>query len=564
MRLRRGILSAAVVIVALALAACAGLPTSGPVHAGLPADADDGNPPDVAFLPDRPQPGATPEEIVEGFIRAGSGPGLTENWERAREFLAPAIRDEWKPTKSVTVDVAGDREITSTAEGSVTLSLVAVATVDENGAYQRADAGPTPLPFELAKQADGEWRITQVRDGIVLDREVFPSVFGSYSLMYFDPSWHYLVPDVRWFPKGNAATHIAVALINQPRSEWLADSVTSAFPEGVQVVPTVPVDPSGVADVDLNQIALTASPDTRDRMLTQLEASLATAGVTDVQLFVGTTPIAAEPVVVRSTRVTGPSLVLTEDGLGFLQGDELEKIPGLSSVIKNVSPVSIQVTAERDMDALRLTDGTVVRQTAEGASDLLDARPGLVDPTIDPFGIVWSVPRSAPSALKAYLTDGTAVDVAGAWPGAAQISAIAVSRDGARIAAVVTTAGHTEVWIAGVVRSGSDGTPARLGVPLALGIVPGAGAGLAWLDDTTVGVLAQDGDASQVVEQLVGGPTNITSAPAGMASLAGASAVSAVRLRGGDGLLYVRRGTNWQQAASGIIVLATQQGMPQG
>jgi hypothetical protein len=188
-----------------------------------------------------------------------------------------------------------------------------------------------------------------------------------------------------------------------------------------------------------------------------------------------------------------------------------------------------------------------------------------VDPTIDPFGIVWSVPRSAPSALKAYLTDGTAVDVAGAWPGATQISAIAVSRDGARIAAVVTTAGRTEVWIAGIVRrSGSDAAPVRLGVPLALGIVPGAGAGLAWLDDTTVGVLAQDGDASQVVEQLVGGPTNITSAPAGMASLAGASAVSAVRLRGGDGLLYVRRGTNWQQAASGIIVLATQQGMPQG
>ena len=63
---------------------------------------------------------------------------------------------------------------------------------------------------------------------------------------------------------------------------------------------------------------------------------------------------------------------------------------------------------------------------------------------------------------------------------------------------------------------------------------------------------------------VVGGPASTASATGGMASIAGASAVSAVRLRGGDGILYVRRGTNWQQSASGILVLATQQGMPQG
>ncbi len=101
------------------LAGCAGLPTSGQVQQGLPADAD-ANPPDFSFLPDRPQPGASPDEIVEGFIRAGSGPGLTANWERAREFLAPAIRDKWNPTASVTVDILGDRVTSSSSEGSVT------------------------------------------------------------------------------------------------------------------------------------------------------------------------------------------------------------------------------------------------------------------------------------------------------------------------------------------------------------------------------------------------------------------------------------------------------------
>ncbi|GAA1946303.1 GerMN domain-containing protein [Microbacterium deminutum] len=561
MRRGRGILAVVVLAVALVLSACAGLPTSGQVYPGLPADAD-ANPPDFSFLPDRPQPGATPKEIVEGFIRAGSGPGLTETWERAREFLAPEIRDKWKPTAVVTVDVLGDRVYTSAAEGSVSLSLVAVATVDDKGAYEQAEGGPTSLPFELAKQADGEWRITQVRDGIVLDRDVFPTVFHHYSVMYFDPTWSYLVPDVRWFPTGNAATRVAEALVNKPPSEWLADSVTTSF-QGVTVLPSVPVDPSGVAHVDLSESALSVPPDTLDRMLTQLQASLATAGVVEVQLSVGTTPISASPVPVRSTRVTGPSLVLTKDGLGFLVGEQLQPVPGLSDVVKTVSPVSIQVTADRDWAALRLTDGTVWRQGADGSSDRVDARPGLVDPTIDQFHTVWSVPRSNPGALTAHLPNGSSVAVADAWPGATEVSSIAISRDGARMAATVTSGGSTQVWIAGVVRA-TDGTPKRLGAPVALGEAVGTGVSLAWLDDITLGALSHAGDTSQVSEQLVGGPAGSTAAPAGMASLAGASAVSAVRMRGEDGLLYVRRGTNWQQTASGILVLATQQGMPQG
>ena len=85
---RRGILSAIVAVAALVLSACAGLPVSGPVNPGLSAGTDAGSP-EFLFRPDEPQPGATPEQIVEGFIRAGSGPGPAANWEVARMFLAP-------------------------------------------------------------------------------------------------------------------------------------------------------------------------------------------------------------------------------------------------------------------------------------------------------------------------------------------------------------------------------------------------------------------------------------------------------------------------------------------
>jgi len=556
-----GILSTvSALLAALVLSACAGLPTSGPVQPGLDPDTDV-RAPDFSFLPDRPQPGATPEQIVEGFIRAGSGPGPLEQWERAREFLAPSIRSTWRPNAGVTIDIPGDRAYSDIEDGIVTLSLVAVATVDATGAYERAEAGPIPpMEFAVAQQEDGEWRITQAPDGIVLDVDAFPNVYHRYPLMYFDTTWQFLVPDVRWFPTRNAASRITTALVNGQPSEWLADAVVTAFPESVTASPSVQVD-AGVAEVELSESALAVAPQTLDRMATQLSESLSSLGVTEVDLSVGSAPLAAEPVPVRSTRVTGPSLVVNELGFGYLAGDELERVPGLSDVLETVEPVSIQMTPDREWVATRLVDGSVTRQGADLSSDLLDSRLGLIDPTIDPFGVIWSVPQGQPGDLDAFLLDGRQVDIADAWSGATQITAMSISRDGTRMAAIVTVGARSEVWVAGVVRA--DGIPQRLGAPVMIGAVAGEGAALAWLDDTTVGVVSHEGEASIVMEQLVGGPASANVAPGEVTSIAGASTVSTVRLRAADGSLYVRRGTTWQQAASGIEVLATQQGMPQ-
>ena len=130
---RRRIPVLLIAILAVVLTACAGLPTSGRINYGLgTADAPDEE--EISFLlPDSPQPGATPEQIVEGFIRAGSGPGLDANWDRAREFLTDELAREWRPEAGVTIDVVGDRVPTSPGEGTVKLAIDAVATVDDIG-----------------------------------------------------------------------------------------------------------------------------------------------------------------------------------------------------------------------------------------------------------------------------------------------------------------------------------------------------------------------------------------------------------------------------------------------
>ena len=558
---RRRIPVLLIAILAVVLTACAGLPTSGRINYGLgTADAPDEE--EISFLlPDSPQPGATPEQIVEGFIRAGSGPGLDANWDRAREFLTDELAREWRPEAGVTIDVVGDRVPTSPGEGTVKLAIDAVATVDDIGTYERAEVGEQVLDFELV-QVGGEWRISVAPDGVVLDENVFPRVFHRYSVMYFDPSWQYLVPDARWFPTTNSAGRVAEALVDGPASALLAESVTSAFPEAVEVAAVVPVT-GNVADVDLNEAALSADPETLDRMYTQLLESLRTANIADVELRVDSVPIDVEPVDVRSTRVPGAPLVLTAEGFGFLTGGEtLDPIPGISELVEQFAPVAVQVAPDRRVAAARLESGEVMRFRENETFDTLDSRPRLVDPSIDPFGIVWSVPRDEPAAVRAFLPDATPIDVADAWSGATSITAMAVSRDGTRVAAIVGAGGRTALWVAGIVR-GRDQVPVRLGDPVKLSAVTNAGVGLAWLDDLSVGVLSADAEGSTVIEQVVGGTASTSSAAAGMASIAGGTSLSSARLRADDGTLYVKRGTGWQPTATGVLVLATQQGAPE-
>ncbi|MGA7149285.1 MAG: LpqB family beta-propeller domain-containing protein, partial [Microbacterium sp.] len=416
----RGILSLLVLLMTAVLTACGGLPTSGTVNYGLSMeDAPDSE--EISFLlPDRPQPGATPQEIVEGFIRAGSGPGLAANWDRAKDFLTREFRSDWDPKAGVTIDLFEDRVYSEPQTGAVSLSLSAVATVDDKGSYERAEVAPRRLDFELVQRDDGEWRISSAPDGVVLGREEFPRVFNQYALMYFDPTGEFLVPDARWFPPTNAPARIADELMNDVPSSWLAESVLP-LPEGVSMVPAVPVSSAGVAEVDLSESALTLDPATLNRLYTQLLESLRTAGVSSLELAVGLTPIEAEAVPVRSTRVGGAPLVRVEEGFGFLTGDELDEIPGLSDMVEQYPVVAVQVSPERDVAAVRLDSGAVMRLGADQSFQELDSRSGLVDPTIDPFGVIWTVPRGAPAAVQAHAPDGTIIEVLDAWPGATGI-----------------------------------------------------------------------------------------------------------------------------------------------
>ena len=565
---RRLLRAAAVAVVALLLPACAGLPTSGDVAVGLELGE---SPDDVDVLPvaSGPIAGAGPEEIVEGFLEAGIT--TSDNWATAREFLAPSLQRSWRPSAGVSIDAGAEaRTLTSNVaddqvedadEAEVQVLLELVASVDDSGAYSGAP-GDSSIPFALARGDDGEWRITQAPDGVVIDEARFPNVFEGYSLQWFDAGWSRLVPDIRWFPRRQSpATTVTQALVAGTPAEWLDPAVQTAFPADVQLAQDAVLITAQVAEVSLTRPAAGLDRTTLARMRTQLQATLRAAGVnvTQVRFSVDGRALDAGVVELADSTPEPGTLVLKDGVFGRIVGDEIASIPAISPQIQSVSqPIeAIDVAADDASAALQLDDGHVYL-VGKSSRDELDARPGLVQPSLDPYGYVWSVPAGAPQAVQAVGPDVVAHKVAGAWPSASSISDLRVAADGARVAAVIVVGGQRWLAVASVVRDGS-GVPTDLGEMRPLLQLTEASTGLAWLGPDRLAVLT-DSSTPRLLVQPVGGPGSAETAPSDAASVAGARTPAGVRILDADGQLFAHAGSAWREVAEGVAILATRAG----
>ena len=92
----------------LALSACTSLPTSGNYQSGLRTDTVV---PDARwqFNPNGPSDGASPAEIVLGFLDAGESP--SGDWQIAREFLTADAAANWDPYARVLIDDVDERDV---------------------------------------------------------------------------------------------------------------------------------------------------------------------------------------------------------------------------------------------------------------------------------------------------------------------------------------------------------------------------------------------------------------------------------------------------------------------
>ncbi|RNE56794.1 LpqB family beta-propeller domain-containing protein [Cryobacterium tepidiphilum] len=556
---KRSALAAALVALAVSLTGCTGIPSDGRVHEGQAAPQGDG--PAAVFLPSRPQKDATKEAILRGFIDAASSP--ENKYEIAREFLTPTFREEWKPDAGVTVDGGGAIVPLTVDDHTMQVSVDPVAEVNASGEYREFDSTkPTPLRYTFA-MVDGQWRISGAPDGIVIDENTFSYVFSPQSLYFFDPSFNYLVPDLRWFPRGaTAPTRIVKALLAGPAS-WLDQAVITAFPEGTELTADAVQVVGRDAKVDLNQEALGADRITAERMKYQLENSLPSGLSVTVTVNQNTQDIGElgpdAPVV--DPHVDARPLILRKGTFGFLpsSGTDLEQIPGLSGVVAGLDPTAVSVSPGQTRAAVLTSSGVFGVETGE-KPELLDPRSGLIAPSIDTFGYVWSVPSERPDELVVYGPAGDAVPVKTPWKEFTGISSLKVSRDGTRLVAVLRSATETRFVAAAISRD--SGRPTGVGDPLLLASDIGTARDAAWVDDLTVAVLTTDADDQpRILTQEIAGLRSPLEPPPDSVGIVGGNSVRELRTLTSDGRLELQRGAGWQERIDDVTLMATQQGV---
>lgn len=543
------------------LTGCSGIPNSGSVQQGSAIAAADTS--SIQFLPDGPIIDGTKEQILRGFVEASSGP--QNDYAIAREFLTPGFATEWDPNSSVRID-AGARTV-SESDNSAQLVINQVATVDAMGSFFEPTSAVNQsldYSFELV---DGQWRISQAPTGVVIDRFTFEQVYATHSLYFFDPTFSTLVPDLRWFPNSAAtSTRIMKALLAGP-SSWLGDggAVVSAFPQGTQLVAdAVPVT-KGVATVDLTAQALEAGQDGMRAMQQQATASLkSVSSIASVALSVeGVPQVASGGVGIESVmpaELDSRALVLKGEEFGFLNSGTVAPIDKLSAQIVQLQPSAVSLAPAQRMAAV-LAEGQVVLVRSVGSPLVIDSRPGLIAPSVDQANYIWSVPAENSTALQAIATDGTIHEIEVPWTEQASIVSLKISRDGARVLALLNEGGNSRLVVCAIIRA-EKSLPVRLGTPVELTAAAGVPIDVAWVDSLTVVSVARNGEGTSTMSQVIGGRyrdlATIMGAP--IMAVSGSNSVSQVRALNSEGTLWsLRVSGQWVPSSDQIQVLGTQQ-----
>lgn len=494
---------ALVLAVPAALAGCASLPESGPVvEADVSSSGGDREPSDIIAVP--PQPDDTAIEIALGFLEAMTASPIRT--DVARQFLASAAADQWDPEAGTTIYAS---QQTPSGEGRlVTVPLTDAARFGPSGSWRGPlPAGEQRLELELSVE-NGEYRITNPPDGLVVPASWFTQRFEQASLYFFDPSGRILVPQPVFVPRGEQLASTLISRLLAGPGDGLRRVVRSFVPLGLTVSVGVPVSPQGVADISLLGDAGTLGEDVTDRLLAQLAWTLRQVpGITALRVSINGAPVRSSDggadYRVDDAGVYDPAGVgvdeevygLRDGVLGVRESNDLLPVPGpLGTTPPGIRSVSVALDGDRaagvSLDGRRLLVGELGEDT-EGLLDTGLRGTDLLTPAWDFAGHVWTVDRSAEGAVVRYLEDGRVRRVPVPGVSGRRVTSFLVSRDSTRFVAVVRAEAGDELRI-GRVEVDAAGRIFGVGPTEVIGQEPGEQArvrDLAWTSPTTLAVL---------------------------------------------------------------------------
>jgi hypothetical protein len=560
---RRAQVGAFLLAVLVVLAAgCARIPTSGPV--GKSSEGSAGNLNAPVFLPAAPQAGASPETIIDYFYRAGSG--YEDDYAVARQYLTQASSVSWKPDQRALV-YRDARVVATDTENVYNYELDVAYTVDADGITTQSPEGTVEKIPVTVTQVDGEWRISAIPDGTAIAEETFKVIYGAYPIYFYDPTFTYAVPDVRWFIRNKTVKAMTSALLAGP-APYLRGAVASAFPSGIKLArESVPVV-SGAAQVDLTAKELMeTSPEDRLRMQMQL-----------------TLTFRSQPDVVNVELRANQDLVRVEDNGSVLPPVQDKNTPTRQIAVSGNELVRYEnnrVSPLPDMQPVsalnpRLPAESPVSQTAaflnESRTTLYSINPGqparalttrstLSRPSFSLNDWVWTAGPGGNGATEvvAFRPTGVAegaavpsVTLAPSWLAGRSVKEFRVSREGVRALVISEQNGRTRVQVAGIIRAG-DGTPRELTQPITLATDSNPDQG-AWVNDTTV-VVMKGAAAANVTPELLsltsGQPQQLAPWP-GLVALSAGNGAEEIYGQSAEGI-FQRLGNGWSTQIKGPI-----------
>ncbi|MCM3484103.1 LpqB family beta-propeller domain-containing protein [Kocuria rosea] len=556
-RTRRQTRTAALALAAaVALGGCGAIPRTGPVHRHAEPTRSAVQP-SYDVEPAGPREGATPEQIVRGFLAAGTG--VADDYSVAREYLTPELAGTWHPDARTLVHRGDAVPVPRLEDNEYRVNLEVDSVVDGSGVIERKPAGATEvLDFDVV-QVDGQWRISDAPDATALTPADFEDIFEPHHLYFADEDLSNVVVDPRWFPdRVPVSTSIVRALLGGP-APYLRGAVTSAFPPGTTLARSAVPVRDGTATVELSVPEFDpANIEINRRMHDQLALSLRSlTAVNDVELLVEGAPVElgagwTDAAPVQDVTVPSRQVGLREGDLVFYQGGQTENVDGIPP-LDGHHPSSPAMDAAAEHFAFVDTGtGSLVTVAREEEPVEQFSGTGLTRPSFDEHGWVWTGDSAGTvRAVRAVPSAGGPVRVEASWLAARTVTSLRVSRGGTRALVVTEDEGVSQIWLTGVVRE-PDGTPRRLNEPFRVAADVDADAAL-WLSDREF-VAAPLGGTGSVRPRVYDVSGRFRELPGieGLTGLSGGNGTSSVYAVAG-GTLHMLTGNAWAPQSEDVL-----------
>jgi hypothetical protein len=546
----------------LTLSGCAGIPNSSDVNYGEEVSTDTSTQ-FVRVIARPPSLGMTPEEIVRGFLDASADP--SENYGIARQYLDIESADDWNPLTGIEIYEPSTIEVTGSAS-TLTVGASKLGTISDLGRYQSSDpAAQVSESFELKREASGEWRISELSDGILLSSGDVDRSFRSFPIYFFNTELTSLITDNVLVPVSysGAATTLVRSLLDGP-TPYLSPVATSAFPVGTTLTyGSVPVT-NGVAQVDLSNEVLGADESTRQAISAQLVWTLSVLpNVSAVQISVSGQPLALSNVGALQTIQDWQSLSTLPNSemtsLNVIRSEKIFSVVNGNDNLKHIAPAPL-VFAVPNLSDTRIASVTADRKSLqvtnspESQFEVVAQGDQISKPTWDRDGNIYF--SDTGQGVREILSEGSLrtvlVDVSTLGTND-QVKQVAVASDGVRVAVVMSNGLQDVVAVGAIFKTDSE--TRIIGLHRIERSITSA-RDIVWSSPTSVAVIGSDESKNELLfdVSLLDGKSRLFSTPVGaqQISVDGTGKLFVSAVDGANQLVFQQSFGSWTQITSGI------------